>query len=196
MTISNPTRIVVLKLNDLIRQELGQPQHSWVWSEDLTVSMRVPDKYEHKADPDSGLLILMPIFAVRRQLPFHAMRWVFCVKGYVPEAEWLNSIGTRMEYPANGMWQVIGTPTGPMCLNQGETPNEDLTWGAIRAIRQERLVTAATFKNVLDDRIEKREQTERGTMFDRCRDAMTPSIPGKKANISYPSPSRKLILHP
>ena len=181
-------------LNDLLRQELGQPQHAWLWSEDLTVSMRIPDKYDHKVDKDTGLVILCPVFATRRQLPFHPFRWVLCVKGYVPEDEWLQSIGTRMEYPANGMWQVIGTPTGPLALNHGEIPSAGATWEAIRSIRQERSVTAATFKNLAQDAADAKDTKGDSERLARIKDAMCAfgGIPGRKGHVSFPTPGRQV----
>ncbi len=194
MTITEETRNAVLKLNDLLRQELGFPQHAWIWSEDLTVSMRVPDKYEHKADPETGLLILLPVFTTRRQLPFHAMRWVMCTKGFVDERTWLDSIGTRMEYPANGMWQVIGTPTGPMCLNQGEVPTLDLTWAAIRSVRQERGITMADFRHRTEAQVDKRDSAGGIALRELVKDTITKTVPGTKGSVSYPAVGSSIQL--
>ncbi len=173
----------------MLRQELGEPIHSWQWSEHLTVSMAT-GKYNPTADPNSGLIVMQPEFKLRPMLIFHRFRWTLCQFAWTPYEEWLRTgLASKQEYARNGYWQPLGTPKCPAVLDINEAPDKDLTWQAIYAVREDRSHTLADFKNDMESRMEKAEKYKRGRMYDRIRDAMTTygTIPGRRTHVSFPS---------
>ena len=186
ITPTEETTKKVLRLNQLIASELGEPPYAWIWSEDLTMSMNT-GQYDYKTDPATGIIITVPQFELRPMLMFHRYRWAFCRLGFMTEEEWNKSIGTKSEYPRNGFWQPIGTPHCPAVLDIREDPTEESTWQAIRAVREERTRSLIDFKNGMIESDQKAEKYKRGKMFDRILDAMTAfsNIPGRKNNTSF-----------
>lgn len=190
MRPSPETFRAVDELNSLLRQELGEPPYAWKWSDDLTTSVAVKGKYDYEADPQTGLLVAKPVYQEVPMLPFHRERWVLCKLGFVPENVWLATMGTAMMWQKSGFWQPVGDQTGCAAVNPGITPDRDLAWRVIRAIRADRSITLGDFKNGIEDMFAKRENYKRGERWAMLRDRMTTygQKPGSRDSaVSYPS---------
>src|SRR5690349_10640414 len=118
------------KLNDIFGRELGRtesgrPNYAWLWSEDsrLKHGMRVPDKYEFKADPETGILAAQPVYETRKLCMTANNVWVLCHWIESPsQDEWIRLFGYRLEWPKGGQYW----PTN-VKLDPGETPDANFT---------------------------------------------------------------------
>ncbi len=80
------TNKTVRQSNDLLARELGrlpdgQGKYRWIWSEDqrLMHPMKLLDKHDYKANPDTGLIEVHPVYALRKMCLNATQQWVLCL---------------------------------------------------------------------------------------------------------------------
>lgn len=183
--------------NDLLRTELGvRPLYAWKHSKTLffrvqkivtssTAANGVEPQYEYRANPATGLIELSPIYVDMPMLPILPDSWLLC--RHVPadqEAVFRQKFGTRVEYPAGGVWQPIQITA----LRPGVIPSRTDTWNMVRAVRQNAIAVREFFDGA-EERQNKQEKRDAANFGQMARDKFTAfmEVPGKKGATSFPT---------
>ena len=158
---------------ELGRTPSGDPLFMWKWSDDLYHMMPSGD-YDYVAQPGSTIVLPRAILERRLAAPHLRRQWVLCkwTPPDMPLNEWLQSFGTRYEWPRHGTW----CPTN-IALPQGLTPG-DLVRGQsfndrLIGIMREQL--AKTLKQLHDEAADAsaaKELAADQTINDMVNDAM------------------------
>jgi hypothetical protein len=182
----------IRKLNTRLAQDLGrvatgQGLYKWVWSEDPSMlhPMRIVGKFDYKAEPDTGLIVAWPVYALRKMCLVADHQWILCHFIESPsESEWRKHFGYSLEWPRVGQYY----PT-TVVLDPGMEPCIELTTAAIDEIRKQRSVTPEEVERRATETIEKKEARSKANMYDRIRNDLTTydHVEGTKDSISYPS---------
>jgi len=193
------------KLNDLLRQELGDQGGRYAWlfsdSEELMRPMRVcsPDgkpvynerTVETKISGPDGkpfcVVLHDPIFTKRKTCLGADKQWVLCrlLPPALSREKWEEVFQFTQAYPENGEW----APCDPIYLPQGVEPDESNTWEVIHAFRRQRKITQADDKNAVEEAISRRESEHRKQLMDALHDDKPAfaNAPGMKGHVSFPS---------
>lgn len=192
--------------NALLRTELGtHPLWAWKHSSTLRIGIHkikesataangIEPQYEYRANPDTGLIELSPIYVYMPMLPMLPNSWVLC--RYVEadqKAAFQQHFGTRIEYPVGGIWQ----PLKQTALKPGVIPNRRDTWNMIQGARANEHAVRDFFVNA-EERQDKQEKADAARFADICRDRFTANmeLPGKKGGSSFFSgrPDEPVVL--
>lgn len=189
--------------NRIIAAELGtaddgHPKWAWKWSDDLFFQIHKKSditgelEWDHKANPESGLIELHPVYTRRSMCPMLKSQWVLCSwMPAIPEAEWFNSFGRTVPY-INGYW----APTNV------ELPEATCPWDSIRGesfttmvVQMAKRQRAKSYEDHLADGqkiIDYQEKEKDRLMSDQIDDLKlafpnAPHLPGKRGGaISTP----------
>ncbi len=182
----------IRRLNNRLGADLGRtidnrPLYKWIWSEDPTLmhGMRIPDKYDWKAN-ESGVLAAIPVYESRKLCLSATNQWVLChwIES-PPEHEWVQIFGYNLEWPKGGQYY----PTN-VALDPGTDPDLTLTQVAIECIRAEHSKRPADVAQAATEAIDYKEKKDKERLFDEIRDDCTTydHVPGRRDQVSYPAP--------
>ncbi len=182
----------IAKLNTRLGQELGRtvdghPKYRWMWSEDprLMHPMRVPEKYDFVANPETGIIAAQPVYALRKMCVSASQQWVLCHWiDSPPEAEWRKHFGYSLEWPKGGQYY----PT-TVALDPGVEPCLILTQTVIDGVRKELGVKGEELERKAEEAAQQKETARKSRLYDRIRDDLPTydHIAGVKDQVSYPS---------
>jgi len=180
----------VQRCNDLFRKELTDPKHkfSWQYADNLTISMRLlhsdgTPKWDYKANPLTGLIEPVALYAQRRIAPKISGSYV--VAKFVPpctEAEHRAQFGHMLEWPKHGIWR----PMTLTALKPGVVPTIDGTWRVIRMIREQQATIDAMIA-AMETEEERLNQQNFHNRKDQIKDLLPAfgNNPGKKEGVSF-----------
>lgn len=175
------------KENDFLRSELGS-RVLYAWKHSSKLFFRVQEvrdgrpQWDHRANPETGLIELSPVYVDRPMLPRTPDSWLLA--RFTPadqEQVFKQRFGTRVEYPAGGIWQPIEITA----LRPGIIPNRTDTWNMIRSVRANVEAVRNWFLNGEAEQ-ELREKQASARRSDRIRNKFTVGmgVPGTKGSFS------------
>jgi hypothetical protein len=177
------TRRQLGKINDRLGQELGrnaigEPRYSWRWSEDLKHQMRVPEKWDYVADPETGVISARPVYVSRRMAPHLKDQWVLCARVQpISEEEWHAKFGDLLPWAKAGYYFPLNVE-----LPAGEDPDVDATACAIDLFRKQMRKTEKELTEEGEAREDKRVKDSENELDDRIKSACTAfgNLPGNR----------------
>ncbi len=181
------TEEIIERENALLRTELGsRVVHAWKHSSKLVFRIQeIRDgspQWDFKANPKTGLIELAPKYVDRLMLPRTPDSWLLARYTAADQEEvFMQRFGTRVEYPAGGIWQPIEVTA----LRPGLIPNRTDTWEMIKAVRENAAAVREWFENSEANQ-NRREAQDAARFGDMCRDKFTVGmeIPGTKGAVS------------
>lgn len=182
--------------NRLIAAELGtaedgHPKWAWQWSDDLWFMIQEKDdagapRYDHIANPRTGLIELQPVYFKKPMAPHLRRQWVLCTwMPSPPEHVWRAQFGSLVPYIHGGYWAPTNVELAegiePWTVHRGES----FTSLVVNMAKRQR---AKKFKDFYDEGVEiveKREKEKERILDDQLDDlklpfANAPHVPGKR----------------
>ena len=192
----------IRRLNRLLIAELGQnPPYQWIHSEsaEFLRPMRAMDedgnlKWDYRCPcgknvkvhlPEcvvAGLVVVEPVYAIRKIDPTLNDQWVLCcLQVPMSEAEWVQTFGSKLPYPANGSWAPVCTETRTVAMAPGCLPGENFTMAAIRGRQRSREIPERDIANATVERDKRKDEKRRTHIRERLYDVLPVNPdPGKR----------------
>lgn len=160
----------------------GEPRYKWVQAGDLTFPVKAKDKWVVR----NGLHVPEAQFEMRPQCPHLDRRqWVLAMWLVPPSLfQWKMQFGTEAGYQERGYFMATD------CIRAvGKKPTENVTRGAIGAIKQVREMNLADFEAHHEAKAAKNEKDTASLYDDWLKDKMTAfgEVPGSRGGLtSFP----------
>lgn len=194
MTNKNLNRLNNMLGRELGRNVRGESRYQWAWAPDLRWQM-FTDRYDYKADPESGLIIPQPVYEERLLCPDLGQQWVMVLwQEPTSESEWRMMFGNRLEWPRSGTYIPCTARSGYVCLDSGIDPDERITQVFIDQVRIELNKRYVDRIQESERAQEKKERETDRILQDRIDDLVGPfmSVPGKRGyHVSFPDPKQQ-----
>ena len=183
----------IRKLNRTLIAELGEnPPYQWIYSEspefmrpmramdedgNLKWNYRCPcglNKTVHSAECVAGaLMVVEPAWEARKvDITMHNQWVLCCLQVPMPEAEWLQTFGSRLPCPVNGSWAPVCTETRTVAMAPEALPGENFNMAVIRGRQRSRQITEKEIANATMERDKKKDEKRKTKIRERLFDCL------------------------